>query len=137
MSYVLSGASLKVMEEIHPELRRLINELIKYVDFSVREGYRSAEAQDAAFAAGLSKAKAGHSKHNSNPSRAVHLIPFPVPDPQKALTERIDYTYFAGAAKMMATVLGIKLRWGGDWNSNWKTGDNRFNDLAHYELIDE
>ncbi len=133
---VLGNVSKKVRDEVHPDLQRLIDALIPYVNFEVREGYRDAAAQQAAYDAQLSKAKPGHSKHNTIPSLAVHLIPFPEPDPKKALTERLEYTHFAGAVKLMALTLGINLRWGGDWNSDWRTGDNRFNDLAHYELIE-
>jgi len=133
----LSTTSKTVRDEVHPELQALIDELIKFVDFSVREGYRDAAAQQVAFDTGLSKARPGQSKHNSIPSRAVHLIPFPAPDPAKALTERFEYTYFAGAVKLMAKVIGIDICWGGDWNSDWRVGDNRFNDLAHYELVNQ
>ncbi len=136
MTPVLGDASKKIRDEVHPELQALIDELIKFMDFSVREGHRDDAAQQAAFDAGLSKAKPGQSKHNTTPSRAVHLIPHPAPDPKLALTERLEYTYFAGAVKLMANVIGIKIRWGGDWNNNWRVGDNRFNDLAHFELVD-
>lgn len=136
MAYQLGFESQKVYGQVHLDLQRLIDELIKHIDFMVREGYRSPEEQQRAFDEKRSKAKPGQSKHNSQPSQAVHLIPYPIPNPDKALTERIDYTHFAGAVKLMALVLGVKLRWGGDWNNNWKTGDNRFNDLAHYELMD-
>jgi hypothetical protein len=29
--------------------------------------------------------------------------------------------------------IGTRLRWGGDWNTNRKLDDNRFDDLAHFE----
>ena len=37
---------------------------------------------------------------------------------------------------VMEQALDIKLRWGGDWDMDWEVGDNRFNDLVHFELID-
>jgi hypothetical protein len=30
----------------------------------------------------------------------------------------------------------VKLRWGGDWDSDKDTKDQNFNDLPHFELID-
>lgn len=136
MSYQFGVESLKVYAEIHPDLQRLADELIKYVDFMLREGYRDDATQQRMFDEKKSKALPGQSLHNRKPSMAVHFIPSPIPPSDRALTERLDYTYFAGAVKLMALVLGIKVRWGGDWNNNWKTGDNRFNDLAHFELAD-
>ena len=40
---------------------------------------------------------------------------------------------------MVATALGmgIKLRWGGDWDGDWQTRDNTFDDLPHFELAAE
>jgi hypothetical protein len=35
----------------------------------------------------------------------------------------------------MASSMGIKIRWGGDWNGDWKVKDNHFDDLPHFELI--
>lgn len=137
MSYFFGVESEKILTQIDPELQRLARELIKHVDFMVREGYRSNEEQQRAFDEKRSKALPGQSKHNVQPSRAVHFLPSPLPPSDKALTERLEYTYFAGAVKLMAMTLGIKIRWGGDWNNNWKVGDNRFNDLAHFELLDD
>lgn len=137
MSYTFGVQSEKVLAEIHPDLQRLARELIKHVDFMVREGYRDNIEQQKAYDEKRSKAKPGQSKHNVQPSRAVHFMPSPMPPSDKALTERIDYTLFAGGVKMCAAMLGIPIRWGGDWNSDWRTGDNRFNDLAHFELEDQ
>ncbi len=35
----------------------------------------------------------------------------------------------------IARSLGVALRWGGDWNSNWIVRDERFQDLGHMELV--
>jgi hypothetical protein len=43
-------------------------------------------------------------------------------------------TYFAGYVKGIAMMLGIPIRWGGDWNSNNDLKDNNFDDLPHFEL---
>jgi len=35
-----------------------------------------------------------------------------------------------------AQSLGYPLRWGGDWDGDTETNDNRFDDLVHFELAD-
>ena len=121
--------------ELHPDLQKLCDELIKHVNFSITEGHRGDVAQQAAFDAGLSKARPGQSKHNTSPSEAVHLLPYPTPGVKDSQAEWRDYAYFAGAVNLCASMLGIKLRWGGDWNDDMRTVDNKFNDLQHYELV--
>jgi peptidoglycan L-alanyl-D-glutamate endopeptidase CwlK len=32
--------------------------------------------------------------------------------------------------------MGIKIRWGGDWDSDGDINDNRFDDLVHVEIKD-
>jgi hypothetical protein len=30
--------------------------------------------------------------------------------------------------------MGIKIRWGGDWDMDTETKDNNFDDLVHFEI---
>jgi len=32
--------------------------------------------------------------------------------------------------------MGIRLRWGGDWDGDTELDDNKFDDLPHFELDD-
>ena len=32
-------------------------------------------------------------------------------------------------------MMGIKIRWGGDWDSDTQVNDNKFDDLVHFEEI--
>jgi len=32
--------------------------------------------------------------------------------------------------------MGIRLRWGGDWDMDFKVMDNRFDDFPHFEVRD-
>jgi hypothetical protein len=36
----------------------------------------------------------------------------------------------------IAHEMGVKIRWGGDWDSDGEIKDNSFDDLVHVELID-
>lgn len=35
---------------------------------------------------------------------------------------------------MMGEMFNIPVRWGGDWDSDWRTVDNSFDDLMHFEI---
>jgi peptidoglycan L-alanyl-D-glutamate endopeptidase CwlK len=37
----------------------------------------------------------------------------------------------------VANTLGIKIRWGGDWNGDLQFRDEKFKDLPHFELVEE
>ena len=111
------------------KLQKVFNEVIKYVDCSVLEGHRSEERQNKLFEEGKTKVKYPVGRHNSNPSNAVDVTPYPVD-----WNDRERQTLFAGFVLGVARGMDIKLRWGGDWNMNFKVKDNRFDDFPHFEL---
>lgn len=118
---------------LHPDLQRVLREAIKYIDFTVVEGHRGKEAQDAAYAKGYSKVRYPHGKHNSNPSRAVDVTPWPVDwSSTQGQIERL--CYLAGHIRGIAFTMGIRLRWGGDWDQDDDMRDERFRDRYHLEL---
>lgn len=110
-------------------LQQVFNEVIKHFDCVILEGHRNQAAQDAAYAAGKSQLKWPNGKHNSMPSKAVDVMPFPID-----WTDRERMTLFAGFVIGIATGMGIDIRWGGDWNEDTKVKDNRFDDLPHFEV---
>jgi peptidoglycan L-alanyl-D-glutamate endopeptidase CwlK len=112
-------------------LQKLLNEAIKDVDFSVLCGHRPKDEQDEAFRTGKSSLPWPKSKHNGTPSKAVDVAPYPIDWNDTARFARL-----AGYLERIAKEQGIKIRWGGDWNRNWRTKDVRFIDLPHIELED-
>ena len=110
-------------------LQQVFNEVIKHFDCKVLEGHRNKEKQDAAYASGHSKLKWPNGNHNSMPSKAVDVIPFPID-----WADRERMTLFAGFVIGIAQGMGIDIRWGGDWNENTKVKDNSFDDLVHFEV---
>lgn len=124
-------ASADRLATADPRLQKVFNEVIKYFDFTVTCGHRTKEEQDAAVAAGNSKTPWPQSKHNSMPSLAVDAYPYPVD-----FNDLNRMRYFAGFVVGIAATMGIKLRWGGDWNRDTQLSDNKFNDLPHFELVD-
>lgn len=126
-----SNRSKEALVTCDRRLQELLNEAIKHIDFSVLEGHRGREAQDKAFREGFSKVRYPHGKHNSLPSRAVDIAPYPI-----AWGDTERFVLFAGFIQGIASQLGIRIRWGGDWDRDTQVKDERFRDLGHFELID-
>ena len=123
--------SLKGLSTCDKRLQKVFNEVIKTVDCSVLEGHRHQTRQDALYKEGKTKVKFPHGRHNSLPSRAVDVCPYPID-----WSDRERFHLFSGFVLGIAKSMGIKLRWGGDWNMNWEVDDNKFDDFPHFEVLD-
>ena len=110
-------------------LQKVFNEVIKYVDCSILEGYRDGERQDKLFKEGKTKVMYPKGRHNASPSMAVDVAPYPID-----WDDRERFHLFAGFVIGIAKGMGITLRWGGDWNMNFEVDDNKFDDFPHFEL---
>ena len=110
-------------------LQKIFNEVIKYIDCSVLEGHRGEARQNKLCDEGKSKVRYPNGRHNATPSRAVDITPYPVD-----WEDRERQTLFAGFVIGLATSMGINIRWGGDWNKDFKVQDNKFDDFPHFEL---
>lgn len=111
----------------HPDLIRLFDVVVQNYDCTVIEGHRTLDRQAELFRTGHTKLKNG--KHNALPSLAVDVVPYPVD-----WSDRNKFYHFGGYVLACAIHLGIKIRWGGDWNSNLDLKDQSFFDLPHFEL---
>jgi peptidoglycan L-alanyl-D-glutamate endopeptidase CwlK len=121
--------SRKNLNQAHPGLQKLFNEVIKHFDCSIICSYRNELAQNMAYEAKRSNAVFGESPHNFEPSLAVDVIPYPVD-----WKDHDRMQYFAGQVMGIAQMMGIEIKWGGDWDRDTHLSDNRFNDLPHFEL---
>jgi len=110
---------------VNSELVNVLFELVKIMDVTIIEGVRSQERQDRLVAEGKSKTK--FSKHITG--RAVDLAPYPID-----WEDRDRFHYMGGMLRGIAHQMGVKVRWGGDWNGDGETKDNNFDDLVHIEL---
>lgn len=130
-----SDRSLAQLETIHPSLRAVLEEAIRFVDFTVLEGHRNQADQDRAFEMGRSKVRWPNGKHNSYPSMAVDLAPYPISwsTSHKNLAR---FYYLGGVLKGIAGMKGVKLRFGFDWDSDNDFSDQNFDDLGHVEIIE-
>lgn len=124
-----SKASQERLATCHPKLQAIMNKVILYVDCMIICGYRNKEDQDKAFREGKSKLMYPHGKHNTMPSNAVDVAPYPLD-----WNDTHAFARLAGYIQAVADSMGIPIRWGGDWNRNGKTNDERFRDFPHFEL---
>lgn len=126
------GKSSKAkLQTVDPRLRSILENAIQIMDFTVLEGHRGEEAQEKAFREGRSKARFGQSKHNSHPSQAVDIAPYPID------WEDVEsFVLLAGVIKAVAFGMGLddQIRWGGDWDSDNRMQDERFRDYPHFEI---
>ncbi|MEK0326902.1 MAG: hypothetical protein QQN63_14490, partial [Nitrosopumilus sp.] len=104
--------------------------LVTIADISLLQGARGEEEQNEYFAKGTSKVRWPNSKHNSYPSMAVDIAPYPID-----WDDRERFVYLAGIIKGIAATKDIAIRWGGDFNMNNDLHDQSFHDLPHFELI--
>lgn len=129
----LLGQSAAKLNGVHPDLRSVIEEAGKYVDFIVTDGVRDLATQQRLVDEGKSKTmKSKHLVQPSGFSHAVDIVPY--------FNGKVDYNDISryrnivffikgiGAAK------GIMLRLGADWNGNFTHTDQTFTDLPHLEL---
>lgn|SRR5574338_282927 len=130
-----SDSSLRELATCHEDLQRLCIEVIKYFDFKVLEGFRNERDQELAFARRATKVHWPHGRHNQNPSLAVDIAPWPIDWRDEEKTHQ-RFVLLAGFMLCKAADLNIKIRWGGDWNGNLDTRDEKsFRDYPHFELV--
>ncbi len=127
-----SKKSKTELDTCDERLQDIFNEVIRSFDCTIIEGRRDKKRQDKLFKSGKSKVFWPMSSHNAPvraKSKAVDVCPYPIDWGDRDL-----FTYFAGFVMGVAAMKGILLRWGGDWNNDKNIKNNKFDDLAHFEL---
>ncbi len=128
----LGKRSRQRLKGVDPKLVNVLNEVCKYFDITIIEGLRSQERQNQLVEEGKSKTKFG--KHVQG--LAVDIAPYPID-----WDARDDFHYLGGFLLGIASQMGVKIRWGGDWNASSQfkgqrtTKDNNFDDLVHFEIL--
>lgn len=113
---------------VHPDLIKVVRRALQLsaVDFTVIEGVRTKARQKELFAKKATKTM--NSRHLTG--HAVDLVPYPLDWNNKHAFEQV-----AQAMLKAAKELGITIRWGGDWNINGRSDDEKFYDGPHFELL--
>ena len=122
--------SMANLEDVHPLLVDWALELVTIMDCSVISGVRDLTTQREYVSLGVSKTM--NSMHLIQPDgygHAVDLAPYPI-----KLERTRSFDLLAGIGLGLAFKMGIKIRWGGDWDQDMDVYDQRFNDLGHFEI---
>lgn len=138
--YKFGAKSQSCLSTCHPDIAAVVYKVMEWqvVDFSVIEGHRTVERQQMLFREGRSKIDGviKQGKHNYIPSDAVDLMPYPrVVNGVNVWKDERRFTILAGLMYAAAAELGVKLRWGGDWDSDGNANDQSFHDLPHFERV--
>lgn len=127
----LSERSIKNLSECVPGLKDVFERVAESYPLEVIEGHRGEEEQNKLFVEGKTKVQFPDGKHNKMPSEAVDALPLPID-----WNDREGIIFFAGFVIATALSMGIRLRWGGDWDSDKNLKEERFRDLVHFEFIE-
>lgn len=156
-------ASSDKLKGVHPDLVKVMEEAIKDspVDFSIVYGVRTTQEQKDLYALGRTKVnpdgkskskpmgnivtqkdgvknRSNHQAKSDGLGRAVDIVPYINGGIRWEATN--EFNILASHILATAKRLGVKIRWGADWDMDGKTraqGDKDENlvDLPHYELI--
>lgn len=128
--FILGKVSETNLRGVRPELVAVVRRAIELtsVDFRVIEGVRSEERQRQLVRNGASQTL--NSRHITG--HAVDCAPLvngaiPWNDPSK-------FKAVSDAMFQAAKEFGVRIRWGGDWNENGHSDDEKFYDGPHFEL---
>ena len=140
MAFKYGRSSIERLNTVHPILRQIFINVLNYgiMDVSIIYGARGKDDQNSLFKKGLSKVEWPNSKHNIrdhwSKSQAVDAAPF---INGSASFNYNHCCYLAGLAMGEAKRMGVRVRWGGDWDEDGEAiTDQSFNDLLHFEIIE-
>ena len=151
--YKFSKNSKKRLKTCHKDLQVLFSYVIKYFDCSIIYGYRSPEEQFELYKKGrklendiwiiddqdkIVTYKDGYrkkSKHNTNPSDAIDVIPYPI-EWKNTNRMRFFIGFVKGIAQMLKDTnqIDYEIVTGIDWDNDTILKDQRFNDIPHFQI---
>ena len=126
--------SKKHRESIDHRLNAVSDKVLQIRDHSIIKGHRPEAEQNDPFDRGASKLRWPDGNHNSIPSKALDMRPYPMPEGEETLRE--DLSYLAGLYVGIGSQAGLRLRWGGDFDQDGETADYRWDDLWHIEIVE-
>lgn len=119
--YPFGKNSLAQRATLHPDLQKVVDEASKESNLTILCGHRGKEDQDEAYRNGKSKLQWPNSRHNSTPSEAVDIAPYPLD--WKNIKSFKD---MAVVIKESAERVNVEIEWGGDFLT--------FKDWDHFQL---
>ena len=134
--YKFSAQSKTKLDTCHPDIQKVLNLAIKFVDITIIEGIRTIETQQEYVRTGKSKTlDSKHLKQDDGYSHAVDCALYPVDWSDKARFIWLG-GYLQGIADTLYQSGEIKnrLTWGGDWDNDQNIKEHSFFDGPHFQL---
>lgn len=149
MSFAFGPKSRAKLEGVDPDLVRVLELAISRspIDWMILEGVRTVERQHSLYGQGRTaaqlRAKGVDPRHakptmptvtwtlksNHFTGKAVDVVPYPVDWDTPAKFDAIAKAIFAAADE-----LGVKVRWGADWDQDGNPRERGESDSPHFEL---
>lgn len=127
--------SRKHLDTLEPRLRKVAVQVMEWqiYDFSIVWGHRGEEAQNQAYLEGNSSKQWPDSKHNQYPSTALDFAPYiaGIGIPWK---DTHAFAVIGGLFIAAGAMHNIPIVYGGDWDMDGETTDQRLKDWGHVEL---
>ena len=138
--FILGKRSTDNLVGVHPDLVRVVKRALELseVDFFVDCGVRTPERQAELYAQGRTKPgeivtwtlKSNHFvNQRTGFGHAVDLVPLPVDWKNTKAFDKVAQAMFKAASE-----LGVKLRWGADWDMDGNPRERGETDSPHYEI---
>ena len=141
--WVYGKRSLDKLATVHPDLRDLFNvyQRKQFFEITIVHGWRGEEVQTEAFLTGASTKEWPDSKHNFMDPRtgdplslAVDFAPW-IPGFGIPWKDEHAFSIIGGILIALAKDLGHKVRYGGDWDMDGQTTDQKLMDWGHIEVV--
>lgn len=133
--YKFGNNSRKHLDSCDPRLIEVAELVMSWqiYDFSIVWGHRGEGPQNQAYAEGNSNVEWPDSKHNQTPSPALDFAPYihGIGVPWK---DTHAFAVIGGLFIAAGATLGIPIVYGGDWDMDGETTDQRLKDWGHVEL---
>ncbi len=134
MSFQFGARSQAKLETVDPALRQVAELVMGWniFDFTIVWGHRGEDAQEDAFRAGNSSKRWPDSLHNQEPSLALDFAPWvngAIP-----WNDTHAFAVLGGMFVAAGEILGTSIVYGGDWDMDGLTTDQRLQDWGHVQL---
>jgi len=146
--YKFGKKSREKLDTCHPDIIKIMEEVIKIYDFSILEGIRTTKRQQKYFKTGKSQLDginrlSKHQDQGDGLSHAIDIMPYYKGfNPFQSENGPKSFYYLAGLVQGIAHKLYSEgkishlIRWGGNWDSDMDFfSDSSFFDLPHVELV--
>ena len=145
MSFAFGSGSTAKLNTVHPHLRMIAERALARspYDFTIVHGWRGEDVQNALEDSGASTKRFPDSRYNQsldpgvdNPLQTSDAIDFaPWVNGKKIPWEETHiFAAIAGILFAAADELGLRITWGGDWDTDGNTKEHKLQDWGHVQI---